>query len=156
MPSISRRFRPASAIANSAALLVRSSDEEPSCLPNAVSPTPVMKLMSVRLRQAQHLLGNKAENELRADRGDARDQGFAQVTLDMKFLGVAEAAMGHHSLLARLKAGFASEIFCGVRRRSAGQALIILPACRQRHQPRRLQLHPVFGQRMLDRLVLAD
>src|SRR6188768_4008929 len=31
--------------------------------------------ISIRLRQAQHLLGNKAENELRADRGDARDQG---------------------------------------------------------------------------------
>src|ERR1700733_718671 len=48
---------------------------------------------SIRFRQAQHLLGNKAENELRADRRDARDQGFTQVTLDVKFLGVAEAAM---------------------------------------------------------------
>src|SRR6266849_7677857 len=46
MPSISERFRPASAIASSAALLMRSSEEEPSCLPNAVSPTPVMKLMA--------------------------------------------------------------------------------------------------------------
>ena len=52
----------------------------------------------IRLRQAQHLLGNKTENELRADRGDARDQGFPQIALDMKFLGVAEAAMGHHGL----------------------------------------------------------
>ena len=32
-----------------AALLMRSSEDEPSCLPNAVSPTPVMKLMAVRL-----------------------------------------------------------------------------------------------------------
>src|SRR6267142_3380710 len=48
MPSISLHFRPASAIASSAALLMRSSEEEPSCLPNAVSPTPVMKLMTVR------------------------------------------------------------------------------------------------------------
>src|SRR6267378_54798 len=46
MPSISLRFRPASAIASSAALLMRSSEEEPSCLPNEVSPTPVMKLMA--------------------------------------------------------------------------------------------------------------
>src|ERR1700722_14024866 len=46
MPSISARFRPASAIASSAALLMRSSDEEPSCLPNAVSLTPLMKLMA--------------------------------------------------------------------------------------------------------------
>src|ERR1700730_2959641 len=47
MPSISQRLRPASVIANSAALLIRSSEEEPSCLPNAVRPTPVMKLMTV-------------------------------------------------------------------------------------------------------------
>src|ERR1700738_4462745 len=45
MPSISARFSPASAIASSAALLMRSSEEEPSCLPNAVSPTPVIKLI---------------------------------------------------------------------------------------------------------------
>src|SRR5258708_23113472 len=156
MPSISARVSPASAIASSAALLIRSSEEEPSCLPNAVSPTPVMKLMSVRLRQAQHLLGNKAENELRADRGDPRDQGVAQVSLDVKFLGVAEAAVGHHSLFASLKAGFASEIFRGVRRRAAWQALIVLPGRRQRHQPRRLQLHPVLRKRMLDRLVFSN
>ncbi len=29
---------------------------------------------SARLRQAQHLLGDEAEDELRADRRDARDQ----------------------------------------------------------------------------------
>src|SRR5437879_2911033 len=55
MPSISLRFSPASAIAIAAALLMRSSEEEPSCLPNAVSPTPVMKLMtreSLRLRHS--------------------------------------------------------------------------------------------------------
>src|SRR6266851_5990978 len=130
MPSISERFRPASDIASSAALLIRSSEDEPSCLPNAVRPTPVMKLISarlhtvchsgmvrrtrpgisrfrvrifdaprndglkipnhlnqpsIRLRQAQHFLGNKTENELRADRGDARDQGFTQIALDVVF-----------------------------------------------------------------------
>src|ERR1700682_4115871 len=73
-----------------------------------------MKLLSIRLRQAQHPLGNKTENELRADRGDARDQRLAQIALDMKFLGVAEAAMGHYGLLAGLKTGFGSEIFRGI------------------------------------------
>src|ERR1700760_1276205 len=160
MPSISARFRPASVIASSAALHMRSSDDEPSCLPNAVNPTPVMKLMvsaatSIRFRQAQYLLGNKAENELRADRRDARDQGFTQVTLDVKFLGVAEAAMGHDSLLAGLKARFPCKIFGGVGRRPARQPLIVLPARRHRHQPGRLQFHPVLRQRMLDRPVLA-
>src|ERR1700682_4090031 len=66
---------------------------------------------SIRLGQAQHLLRNKTENELRADRGDARDQGFAQVTLDVIFLGVTEAAMGHHRLLAGVEARFRREIF---------------------------------------------
>src|SRR6186713_2715292 len=47
MPSISERFNPASATAISAALLMRSSEDEPSCLPYDVSPTPVMKLMTV-------------------------------------------------------------------------------------------------------------
>src|SRR6266851_767712 len=209
MPSISLRFSPASAIASAAALLMRSSEEEPSCLPNAVSPTPVMKLMtreslrlrhsgarakraspesitmigsmdsgsapsgasrndelefldfisrntSIRLRQAQHLLGDKTENELRADRGDARDQGFAQIALDMKLPRVAEAAVGHHGLLASLEAGFGGEIFRGIGRGAAWHALIVLPTRRQRHQPRRLELDPVLRERMLDRLVLAD
>src|SRR5258708_906424 len=73
----------------------------------------------IRLRQAQHLLGNETENELRADRGDARDQGFAQIAFDMKFLGIAEAAVGHHRLLASLEAGFGGEVFRGVGRRAA-------------------------------------
>src|SRR5580692_3122120 len=71
----------------------------------------IMPRSSIRLRQAQHLLGDKAENELRADGRDARDQGFTQVTLDVKLLGIAEAAMRHDRLLARLKAGFTGEIF---------------------------------------------
>src|ERR1700726_2752684 len=77
--------------------------------------------ISVRLRQAQYLLGDETENELRADRGDARDQGFAQITLDVKLLGVTEAAMGHHRLLAGVEAAFGGEIFRGVGRRAARQ-----------------------------------
>src|SRR6266403_3015913 len=69
-----------------------------------------LKNQLIRLRQVQHLFGDKAENELRADRGDPRDQGFAQVALDMKFLGVAAAAVSHHRLLAGLKAGFSGEV----------------------------------------------
>src|SRR5258707_10183649 len=134
-PSISARLRPASAMASSAALLIRSSVEEPSCLPKDVSPTPVIKLISIRLRQAEHFLGNKAQDQLRADRRDARNQGFAQIAFDMKFLGIAEAAMGHHRLLARLKPGFAGEIFCGIGRGAARHALVVLPSRRQRHQP---------------------
>src|SRR5712692_11922223 len=50
--------------------------------------------------QAQDPLGDVAEGELWAHRGDARDLRFAQITLDMIFLGIAEAAMGQHRGLA--------------------------------------------------------
>src|ERR1700730_15394121 len=86
--------------------------------------------ISIRLRQAQHLLGDETENELRADRGDARDQGFAQVTLDVKLLGVAEAAMGHDRLLAGVKTRFGCEIFRGIGRRPTRQTLVVLPGRR--------------------------
>src|ERR1700687_3664941 len=74
MPSISLRLRPASAIASGAALLMRSSEEEPSCLPNAVSPTPGMKLILIacpywsfrmRLRIADRFLAG-CEREIHA------------------------------------------------------------------------------------------
>src|SRR5215210_2713598 len=104
-----------------------------------------MKLMtvcfSIRLWQTEHLLGDKAENELRADRRDARDQGFPQVTLDVILLGVSESAMCHDRLLAGLEAGFRCEILCSVGRRAAWHALIILPARRKHHQPGGFQLH---------------
>src|SRR2546421_7485244 len=90
---------------------------------------------SIRLRQAEHLLGDEAENELRADRRDARDQGFPQIALDVIFLRVAESTMGHHRLLAGVEAGFGREIFGGVRCRAAWHALIVLPARAQHHHP---------------------
>src|SRR3981081_641474 len=92
----------------------------------------ILASISIRLRQAQHFLGNEAENELRADRGDAGNQGLAQIALDMKLLGIAEAAMGHHRLLAGVIAGFSGEIFRGMGRRAAGQALTAFPNRRQR------------------------
>ncbi len=42
---------------------------------------------------------------------DARDHHFAQVTLDVIFLGVAETAVGHHRLFACMEACLAGEIF---------------------------------------------
>src|SRR6202020_1548664 len=77
MPSISARFRPASAIASSAALLIRSNVDEPSCLPNAVRPTPVIKLMACSLVRA---VGCGAGNAIAHHRGDfgGGEAGFAQ------------------------------------------------------------------------------
>src|SRR5690242_5165606 len=63
-------------------------------------PIGSVRSSSIRLRQPQHLLGDKAENELRADRRDARDQRLPQIALDVILLGVTETAMRHHRLLA--------------------------------------------------------
>jgi hypothetical protein len=70
------------------------------------------------------------QDQLGADRRDARDQDLAQIALDMIFLGVAEAAMGHDRLLAGLEAGLAREILRGIRCGAAGQALVVAPAGR--------------------------
>src|SRR5258708_17160138 len=82
-PSISARVSPASAIASSAALLMRSRDDEPSCLPNAVSPTPVRELMSTRL----HLISSFPDrpkdqhSDVRLHIGESPDSGFASSML---------------------------------------------------------------------------
>ena len=64
--------------------------------------------------------------------------------------------MGHHRLLAGVETGFGGEIFRGIGCGPARQALIVVPAGGEHHQPRRLQFHPVLRQRMLDCLVHAD
>src|SRR5688500_10649954 len=59
----------------------------------SITRTPASgPLISVRLGQAQHALGDEAHDELRADRGDARDHHLAQVSLDVILLGVTIAA----------------------------------------------------------------
>src|SRR4051812_47730055 len=83
---------------------------------------------SIRLRHAEHLLSDEAENELRTDRRNARDQGFPQVTLDVIFLGVTETAMRHDRLLAGVEAGFGGEILRGIGGGAAWHALVVLPA----------------------------
>src|SRR4051794_39491707 len=61
----------------------------------------------VRLRQAEHPLGDVAENHVRRDRRDAADQRLAEIALDVILLRVAVAAVRHHRLLARVEARFA-------------------------------------------------
>src|SRR5260370_38411342 len=78
--------------------------------------------ISIRLRQAQHFLGNKTKNELRAVRRDARDQVFAQIALVMIFLGIAVAAMGHHGLLEGVKACLIGAVFFVIIRVPASRA----------------------------------
>jgi 3-oxoacyl-[acyl-carrier protein] reductase len=111
---------------------------------------------SIGFRQAEHPLGDETQDELAADRRDARNHDLAQIPLDVKFLGVAESPMGHDRLLAGFETGLAGEIFRGIGRGARRPALVVLPGRRKGHQPGGLQLHPVLGERMLDRLVLPN
>jgi hypothetical protein len=61
--------------------------------------------MSVRPRKAEDFLGDETQDELRADGSDAGNHDLSKVALHVIFLRVAEAAVGHHGLLARLEAG---------------------------------------------------
>jgi len=54
------------------------------------------------------------------------------------------------------EAGFGGEVFRGIGRRPAGQAVIVLPGGLEHHQVGRFQLHPAFRERMLDGLILSD
>src|SRR5262245_24701696 len=82
-------------------------------------------VISVGLRQAEHALGDEAENQLPAHRRDAPDERLAQVALDVVLARVAEAAVGHHRLLACVEAGFAREVLGGVRLGAARLAGVV-------------------------------
>ena len=76
----------------------------------------------VGFRQAQRLLGDEAQDHLRAHRRDPHDQRFTQVALDVEFLGVAHAAVGHQRGFARLEARFAGDILPGIGLDAGGLA----------------------------------
>src|SRR5690606_20969517 len=111
---------------------------------------------SVGFRELEHALGDVREDELRADGGDARHHDLAHEALDMEFLGVAHAAVGHHRTLARLEADLGGQILRRVRLGAARLPRVIEPGGLVDEPFRRLQFRPAFGERMLDRLVLPD
>src|SRR5438105_9411733 len=67
------------------------------------------------ISQPQHPLGDVAEHQLRADRGDAGDLDLAEIAFDVVFAGVAHAAMRHDCGLARAEAGLRGAVFGSVR-----------------------------------------
>ena len=87
---------------------------------------------------------------------DAGEDDFAEVSFDVVFLGVSEAAVGHDGLLAGFEAGFAGEVFGGVGGGAAVEALVVLPGGVHGHEAGGFEFHPVFGEGVLDGLVLAD
>src|SRR5947207_5073839 len=81
----------------------------------------------IGLRQAEHALGDVAEDELRRDRRDAPEERLAQIALDVVLRGVAVAAVSHHRLLAGIEAGLACQIFRTIRLRAAALARVVEP-----------------------------
>src|SRR4029077_10136566 len=69
---------------------------------------------SIRFRQAEDALGDVAQDQLRADRGDAGDLDLAEIAFDMVLAGIAHAAMGHDCCLAGAKAGLGGAVFGGI------------------------------------------
>src|SRR5205814_1893437 len=65
------------------------------------SPCPALReRASIRFRQPQHSLGDVRQDQLPADRRDARDLDLAEKPLDMKFARIAHAAMRQDRCLA--------------------------------------------------------
>src|SRR5207302_8760412 len=80
---------------------------------------------SIRFRQPQHALADMRQDQLRHHRRDAGDLGFAEIALDVEFLGVAHPAMGQHRGLASAGASFACKILGGVGKGPRLLALVI-------------------------------
>src|SRR6185312_12254434 len=78
---------------------------------------------SVALGQAQYALGDIAQDQLLADRRDARDHDLAQEALDVELLGVAVAAMGQDRPFAGVVGGTGAEI---LRRIGLGAAVLLV------------------------------
>ena len=116
----------------------------------------VIRFPLVGFGQAQRLLRDEAQDQVRRDRRNPHDQRLAQVALDVEFLGVAHAAVGHQRGFARLEARLAGEILGGVGLDAARLAGVVERGRLERHQVGGFELHPAGGERMLDRLVLAD
>src|SRR3546814_12022450 len=74
----------------------------------------------------------------------------------MIFLGIAEAAMRRDCLPSGIMARTRREELGAVRLGAAGKAAVVEPRSLLDHQPRRFQIHPFLGERMLDALVLTD
>src|SRR5258708_38593856 len=86
-----------------------------------------MRPRSIALGQAQHALGDVAQDELFAYRRDARDQDLAQEALDVEFLGIAVAAVGQDGVLAGVVGVARAEILGRIGLSTAFLAVVLHP-----------------------------
>src|SRR5262245_42781445 len=100
----------------------------------------------IRFGEAEHAFCYMAQDQLRADRGDAGDLDLSEVALDVVFAGVAHAAMSHHRRLAGAEPGLRGAVFCGICIGPGFLAAVVSSGCAQYHQFGRLELDPPFGK----------
>jgi len=116
---------------------------------------PLMFVL-IGFRQAKRVLRNERQHQLRCDRRDAEQDGFAHQTLDMVFLGISETAECQLRGLRRLHRRFAGQVFARVGFVSTRLASIVKRAGVHCHEVGRFQFGPAGGQGVLHTLVLAD
>src|SRR5262249_36857126 len=121
------------------------------------APTPLPASASlIGLRQAENLLCNEIEDHMWRNWRDPRDQDLAQIALDVEFLRITHAAVGHDRGLAGVEGGLRGQILGGIGLGGAIQVAIVEGRRFHHHQVRCFQLHPALRERMRDCLILAD
>src|ERR1700694_1001338 len=96
------------------------------------------------------------QDQLPADRRDARDLDLAEKPLDMEFAGIAHPAMGQDRGLAGAVPGLGGEILAGIGKgpdRAGIVALVIGGGGSPYQEFGGFELDPALGERVLDALV---
>ena len=102
------------------------------------------------------MLADKGQHEVVRHRRDPVEAGFAELALDVVFLGEGKPAMGLHAHVGGLPRCFGGEVFCHVGFRPGAPAAFVDLGGFFDHQVRRFGRHVGFGDGELDALVLAD
>src|SRR5438445_144651 len=110
----------------------------------------------ITLGQAEHVLREVVQHHLLGHRCDLVEPHLAEQSLDVKLLRVPVAAVRLHGHVAGLEARVGGQQLGRVRLGPAGTTVVEEPGRLHRDELGRLQLGPRVGERMSDRLVLAD
>src|SRR5215467_352405 len=110
----------------------------------------------IRARQAEDVLAQVVQDHLLRDRGDAVQAHLPPQALHVVLLRVAEAAQRLERGVARIEARLRGEVLGRIGLGPAGLAAVVPPCRLEGQQLGRVQPRRRGGERMGDRLVLAD
>ena len=115
-----------------------------------------MVAASERTRQLEQMLGHIAHNQVGGDRRHLVQAGFAELALDVVFVGETEAAVGLQAGVGRLPAGLGRQVLGHVGRRPGVAPGVVFLAGAPAHQVGSLDLDMRLGDGELHALVLPD